>query len=220
MRTSPRRFWKSRSRSSILHRAPVRQLAMHWATPGEQWLLPLRHSSSGAWLKPCPWLGIQLGQRLTLTALFAALFAAASSPPHLPMHPRPLQVVARRFTPRRAPDLVALHPRPHLSPPSSPPPPVAPLAATAIAPQSRQWCLCVAVGYAPVQCQVCLYCCGLACSKANYLDTVCFHSALVSRKPLRNRAFAPQNRQISLRGALPRTPLGLAPQTPVLQVVC
>jgi hypothetical protein len=26
--------------------------------------------------------------------------------------------------------------------------------------------------------------------------------------------------QISLRGALPRTPLGLAPQTPVLQVVC
>ena len=93
-RSSPRRFWKSRSRSSILHGAPARQLAMHWATPGEQWLLPLRHSSSGAWLKPCPWLGIQLGQRLTLTALFAALFAAASSPPHLPMHPRPLQVVA------------------------------------------------------------------------------------------------------------------------------
>ena len=93
-RSSPRRFWKSRSRSSILHGAPARQLAMHWATPGKQWLLPLRHSSSGAWLKPCPWLGIQLGQRLTLTALFAALFAAASSPPHLPMHPRPLQVVA------------------------------------------------------------------------------------------------------------------------------
>lgn len=144
-RSSPRRFRNWRSRSSILHGAPVRQLAMHWATPGEQWLLPLRHSSSGAWLKPCPWLGIELGQRLTLTALFATLFAAASSPPHLPMHPRPLQVVARRFTPRRAPDLVALHPRPHLSPPSSPPPPVAPLAATAIAPQSRQWCLCVAV---------------------------------------------------------------------------
>ena len=53
-RSSPRRFWKSRSRSSILQGAPARQLAMHWATPGEQWLLPLRHSSSGAWLKPCP----------------------------------------------------------------------------------------------------------------------------------------------------------------------
>jgi hypothetical protein len=32
-RSSPRRFWKSRSRSSILHGAPVRQLAMHW--PGD-----------------------------------------------------------------------------------------------------------------------------------------------------------------------------------------
>ena len=140
-RSSPRRFWKSRSRSSILHGAPARQLAMHWATPGEQWLLPLRHSSSGAWLKPCPWLGIQLGQRLTLTALFAALFAAASSPAHLPMHPRPLQVVepdASPLRPRRAPDLVALHPRPHLSPPSSPPPPVAPLAAPRRSHRSRQ----------------------------------------------------------------------------------
>ena len=38
-------------------------------------------------------MGIELGQRLTLTALLATLFAAASSPPHLPMHPRPLQVV-------------------------------------------------------------------------------------------------------------------------------
>ena len=28
---------------------------------GEQWLLPLLHSSSGAWLKPCPCLGIELG---------------------------------------------------------------------------------------------------------------------------------------------------------------
>ena len=122
-RSSQRRFWKSRSRSSILHGAPARQLAMHWATPGEQWLLPLRHSSSGAWLKPCPWLGIQLGQRLTLTALFAALFPAASSPPHPPpMHPRPPDA-----SPRRAPDRVALHPRPHSSPPSPPPPPVAPL---------------------------------------------------------------------------------------------
>jgi hypothetical protein len=27
---------------------------------GEQWLLPLLHSSSGAWLKPCPWLGTEL----------------------------------------------------------------------------------------------------------------------------------------------------------------
>ena len=54
-RSSPRRFWKSRSRSSILHGAPARRLAMHWATPGEQWLLPLRHSSIGTWLKPCPW---------------------------------------------------------------------------------------------------------------------------------------------------------------------
>ena len=147
-RSSPRRFWKSRSRSSILHGAPARQLAMHWATPGEQWLLPLRHSSSGAWLKPCPWLGIQLGQRLTLTALFAALFAAASSPPHLPMHPRPLQVVARRFTPRRAPDR-----RPPPSTPLvatlSPPPPVAPLAATVIAPAVV---LCVAVVVRTAQC--------------------------------------------------------------------
>jgi len=33
-RSSPRRFWKSRSHSSILHGAPVRQLAMHWATLG------------------------------------------------------------------------------------------------------------------------------------------------------------------------------------------
>ena len=56
-RSSPRRFWKSRSRSSILRGAPARQLAIHWATPGEQWLLPLRHSSSGAWLKPCPLVG-------------------------------------------------------------------------------------------------------------------------------------------------------------------
>ena len=141
-RSSPRRFWKSRSRSSILHGAPARQLAMHWATPGEQWLLPLRHSSSGAWLKPCPWLGIQLGQRLTLTALFAALFAAASSPPHprpctsRAMHPdlRPRAgATGARFksspdaSPRCAPDLVALHPRPHLSPPSSPPPPMIPI---------------------------------------------------------------------------------------------
>ena len=136
-RSSPRRFWKSRSRSSILHGAPARQLAMHWATPGEQWLLPLRHSSSGAWLKPCPWLGIQLGQRLTLTALFAALFAAASSPPHLPMHPRPLQVVARHASPLVVHPTVAL-PRPHLSPPSSPPPPVAPLAAPRRSHRSRQ----------------------------------------------------------------------------------
>ena len=76
-------------------------------------------------------------------------------------------------------------------------------------------------GYAPAQCQVMsiLLWSGLP-AKANYLDTVCFGSALVSHEPLRNRAFAPQNRQISLRGALPRTPLGLAPQTPVLQVVC
>ena len=29
--------------------------------PGEQWLLPLHHSSSGAWLKPCPWLEKQFG---------------------------------------------------------------------------------------------------------------------------------------------------------------
>lgn len=28
---------------------------------GEQWLLPLFHSSSGAWLKPCSCLGIELG---------------------------------------------------------------------------------------------------------------------------------------------------------------
>ena len=59
-RSSPRQFWNSRSRSSILNGAPVRQLAMHWAT-GEQWLLPLLHSSRGAWLKPCPWLGTELG---------------------------------------------------------------------------------------------------------------------------------------------------------------
>ena len=158
-RSSPRRFWKSRSRSSILHGAPARQLAMHWATPGEEWLSPLRHSSSGAWLKPCPWLGIELGQRLALTALFAALFAAAYSPPHPPMHPRPLQVVARRFTPRRAPDLVALHPRIHLSPPSSPPRPVAPLAVTV---SHRQWCCVWPCGCAHcavpgrwARCQVC-----------------------------------------------------------------
>ena len=31
-RSSPRRFWNSRSRSSILNGAPMRQLAMHWAT--------------------------------------------------------------------------------------------------------------------------------------------------------------------------------------------
>ena len=35
-----------------------------------------------------------------------------------------------------------------------------------------------------------------------------------------NWLFWGQNRHFSLRGALPRTPLGLAPQTPVLQVVC
>lgn len=27
---------------------------------GEQWLLPLLHSSSGVWLKPCPWLETEL----------------------------------------------------------------------------------------------------------------------------------------------------------------
>ena len=186
-RSSPRRFWKSRSRSSILHGAPARQLAMHWATPGEQWLLPLRHSSSGAWLKPCPWLGIQLGQRLTLTALFAALFAAASSPPHLPMHPRPLQVVARRFTPRRAPDRR--------------PPPSTPLVATLIAAAaSRPPCRATAIApqsAVPVRSEVLV--CGRGCAHVRTVHTshVC------------------GNRRNFLRGAPPRTPLGLAPQTPM-----
>ena len=35
-------------------RAPVRQTGNALGT-GEQWLLPPLHSSSGAWLKPCPW---------------------------------------------------------------------------------------------------------------------------------------------------------------------
>ena len=70
-------------------------------------------------------------------------------------------------------------------------------------------------GYAPAQCQVMsILLWSSLPAKANYLDTVCFGSALVSHEPLRNRAFAPQNRQISLRGALPRTPLGLAPPRP------
>ena len=115
-RSSPRQFWNSRSRSSILNGAPVRQLAMHWAT-GEQWLLPLLHSSRGAWLKPCPWLGIDV--RLASpppTALFTALFAAASSPPHPPMHPRPALQGQTQVIMAHAPDLVALHPRPNLSP--------------------------------------------------------------------------------------------------------
>jgi hypothetical protein len=59
-RSSPWRFWNSRSRSSILNGAPVRQTGNALAT-GEQWLLPPLHSSSGAWLKPCPWLGTELG---------------------------------------------------------------------------------------------------------------------------------------------------------------
>ena len=133
---------------------------MHWATPGEQWLLPLRHSSSGAWLKPCPWLGIQLGQRLTLTALFAALFAAASSPPHLPMHPRPLQVVARRFTPRRAPDRR--------------PPPSTPLVATLIAAAaSRPPCRATAIApqsAVPVRSEVLV--CGRGCAHCTHVSRV------------------------------------------------
>ena len=69
---------------------------------GEQWLLPLLHSSSGVGLKPCPWLGIELVPRLALTAFFAALFAAASSPPHPPpIHPRPSDASPRRAAGRR-----------------------------------------------------------------------------------------------------------------------
>ena len=93
------------------------------------------------------WLGIELVSRLALTALFAALFAAASSPPHPPLHSRPAS--SRRPTLPLVVhgDLVALHPRPHMSPPASPPPPVAPLAATVIARQSAvtSVVLCVTV---------------------------------------------------------------------------
>ena len=144
-RSSPRRFWKSRSRSPFLHRAPGRQLAMRWATPG--WgrvafaAAPLLKRGVA---KAMPLVGDRVRSashphRSPRHPLRRRLFASA--PAHAPAAASIRR--ARRFTPRRAPDLVALHPRPHLSPPSSPPPPVAPLAATAIAPQSRQWCACV-----------------------------------------------------------------------------
>ena len=41
-------------------------------------------------------------------------------------------------SPRCAPDLVALHPRPHLSPPSSPPPPMIPIRSVSL--RRSQWC--------------------------------------------------------------------------------
>jgi hypothetical protein len=137
--------------------------------PGEQWLLPLHHSSSGAWLKAMPvvgetvWLASR-SHRSLRRLLHRRLFASA--PAHAPAAAS--QVVARRSSPRRAPpDLVALHPRPqphfysHLSPPSPPPPPpVAPACRhvdrTTVG--TRQWC-CVCVPWlcAPVSVSVWLW---------------------------------------------------------------
>ena len=156
-RSSPRRFWKSRSRSSILHGAPARQLAMHWATPGEEWLLPLRHSSSGAWLKPCPLVGDRVRSaprphRSLRRPLRRRLFASA------PAH-APAAASSRRPT---------LHPssctRPRRPPPSTP------LVATLIAAAAdRPPCrhgdrtavsavvLLCGRGCAPAQCLVCVY---------------------------------------------------------------
>ena len=171
----------------------------------------------------------------SLRRLRRRLFASAPPPMHQPSHApgpaaagrryrRALQVVARRFP--------SLCTRPRRPPPS--PPLVATLiAAAADRPPCRHG---DRTGSGAVCCRGCAHCavpgsgawgrgvagarsvytyCGLTC-------LYCLALALVSQKPLRNRVFAPPNRQISLRGggSLPRTPLGLAPQTPVLQVVC
>ena len=73
----------------------------------------------------------------SLRRLRRRLFASAPPPMHQPSHAPGPAAAGRRYrralvksspdaSPRCAPDLVALHPRPHLSPPSSPPPPMIP----------------------------------------------------------------------------------------------
>ena len=74
----------------------------------------------------------------SLRRLRRRLFASAPPPMHQPSHAPGPAAAGRRYrralvksspdaSPRCAPDLVALHPRPHLSPPSSPPPPMIPI---------------------------------------------------------------------------------------------
>ena len=166
IRSSSRRFRKSRSCSTILRGAG--------AATGNALGDPCLGSSGF-----CRCTTLQAGRGLShargwgyslVSVSLSPLSSPPSSPPPLRLRTRPCtrgRFTSRRPTPRRAPpDLVALHPHPqphfysHLSPPSPPPPPVAPACRhvdrTAVG--TRQWC-CVCVPWlcAPVSVSVWLW---------------------------------------------------------------
>ena len=127
-RSSPRRFRKSRSRSSILHGAPVRQLAMHWATPLRRSVVAFAAAPlfkrGVAYAMPLVGDRVRFASHSHRSLRRRRLFASATAHAPAAASSRRLTLFPSWCT-TSSPS--TLDPTcTHLSPPSPPPPPVAP----------------------------------------------------------------------------------------------